>query len=174
MKKIIRLTESDLTRIVNRVINENQEEVDRILDKISDGGYRSLSVDEKRYLNAFSKHEGRPDDFVDPSEQYDESEKEGEKFTSSFKHIPTIEFVVTSIEKKTKNLYILYGTIQFNNKEYIGGLYLNKLGKLIDFDFYEEPKSIHDNVGRFQDDIEGIENEVTMFFEDEVIPSLIN
>jgi len=56
MKKIIRLTESDLTRIVNRVINENQEEVDRILDKISDGGYGSLSIDEKRYLNAFSKH----------------------------------------------------------------------------------------------------------------------
>ena len=173
MKKIIRLTESDLTRIVNRVINENQEEVDRILDKISDGGYESLSIDEKRYLDAFSKHKGSPDEFVDPSESYDE--REGEKFTSSFNHIPKIEFVF-DYEEQTEDETALYGTIHFQDKEYIGGLFLNKMGHLIDFDFYdinEEPKSIHDEVGRFQDEIECIEPEVKMFFEDEVIQSLI-
>jgi hypothetical protein len=45
MKKIIRLTESDLIRLVKRVINEkkftNQSEVDRILDKISSEGIES-------------------------------------------------------------------------------------------------------------------------------------
>ena len=70
---------------------ENQEVVDRILDKISEKGIKSLSVDEKRYLDSFSKHKGRPDEFVDPSESYDN--REGEKFTSSFNHIPKIEFV---------------------------------------------------------------------------------
>ena len=47
MKKIIRLTESDLIRLVKRVINErrfaNQSEVDRILDKISSEGMGSLT-----------------------------------------------------------------------------------------------------------------------------------
>lgn len=163
-----------ITESQYRILLENQEEVDRILDKISDGGYESLSIDEKRYLDAFSKHEGRPDDFINPSEKNDE--REGEKFTSSFEHIPTIEFVF-DYEEQNDDETALYGTIQFRDKEYIGGLFLNKNGRLIDFDFYdinEEPTSIHDNVGRFQDDIEGIEHEVKMFFEDEVIPSLIN
>ena len=162
-----------ITESQYRILLENQEEIDRILDKFCDGGYESLSTDEKRYLDAFSKHEGRPDDFVDPSESYDE--REGEKFTSSFNHIPKIEFVF-DYEEQTENETALYGTIFYQDKEYIGGLFLNKMGYLIDFDFYdinEEPKSINDEVGRFQDEIEGIENEVKMFFEDEVIPSLI-
>ena len=55
MKKIIRLTESDLMRIVKRVINEkrfaNQSEVDRILDKISSEGMDSLTPEEKSILD---------------------------------------------------------------------------------------------------------------------------
>lgn len=162
------ITETQYYRLV-----ESQDEIDRILDKISDVGYDFLSIDEKKYLDAFSKHEGSPDDFVDPLDRYDE--REGEKFTSSFNHIPKIEFVF-DYEDQNENEIALYGTIYYNDKEYIGGLFLNKLGHLKDFDFYdinEEPKSIHDDVGRFQDEIEGIEHEVRMFFEDEVIPSLI-
>jgi hypothetical protein len=163
-----------ITESQYRILLESQEEVDRILDKISDGSYESLSIDEKRYLDAFSKHTGRPDEFVDPSESYDD--REGEKFTSSFNHIPKIEFVF-DYEEQTENETALYGTILFKDKEYIGGLFLNKMGHLVNFDFYdinEEPESINDEVGRFQDDIEGMEYEVKMFFEDEVIPSLIN
>ena len=55
MKKIIRLTESDLIRLVKRVINErrfaNQSEVDRILDKISSEGMGSLTPEEKSILD---------------------------------------------------------------------------------------------------------------------------
>jgi len=163
-----------LTESQYRILLENQEEVDRILDKISDGGYESLNIDEKRYLDAFSKHKGKPDEFVDPSESY--NKREGERFTSSFNHIPKIEFIF-DYEENSDDETALYGTIYFKDKEYIGGLFLNKMGHLIDFDFYdinEEPESIHDDVGRFQDEIEGIEPEVKMFFEDEVIPSLIN
>jgi hypothetical protein len=163
-----------LTESQYRILLENQEEVDRILDKIGHGGYESLSVDEKRYLDSFSKHKGRPDEFVDPSESYDN--REGEKFTSSFNHIPKIEFVF-DYEEQNEDETTLYGTIYFKDKEYIGGLFLNKMGHLIDFDFYdinEDPKSIHDDVGRFQDEIEGIKHEVKMFFEDDVIPALKN
>ena len=163
-----------LTESQYRILLENQEEVDRILDKIGHGGYESLSVDEKRYLDSFSKHKGRPDEFVDPSESYDN--REGEKFTSSFNHIPKIEFVF-DYEEQNEDETTLYGTIYFKDKEYIGGLFLNKMGHLIDFDFYdinEDPKSIYDDVGRFQDEIEGIKHEVKMFFEDDVIPALKN
>ncbi len=55
MKKIIKLTESDLLRLVKRVINEkrfvNQSEVDRILDKISSEGMESLTPEEKSILD---------------------------------------------------------------------------------------------------------------------------
>ena len=54
MKKVIRLTESDLIKIVNRVLAEdrfkNQSSVDAILDKISQSGYDSLSDKEKSIL----------------------------------------------------------------------------------------------------------------------------
>ena len=48
--KII-ITESQYKFLV-----ENQEVVDRILDKISEIGYESLSIEEQKYLNHFSKH----------------------------------------------------------------------------------------------------------------------
>jgi hypothetical protein len=54
--KII-ITESQYNFLV-----ESQEVVDRILDKISERGYESLSIDEKKYLDHFSKHEGNPDE----------------------------------------------------------------------------------------------------------------
>ena len=55
MKKIIRLTENDLTKLVKRVINEtrlkNQEEIDYILDKINREGMSSLTKSEKMMLS---------------------------------------------------------------------------------------------------------------------------
>ena len=77
--KII-ITESQYNFLI-----ENQEVVDRILDKISEKGIKSLSIDEKRYLDEFSKHKGDPDEFIDPAERYDE--RQGEKFTSNFRNI---------------------------------------------------------------------------------------
>jgi hypothetical protein len=56
MKKIIRLTESDLTRLIKRVINEdkknyeNQGMIDAILDKIAEFGMDSLTDSEKYVL----------------------------------------------------------------------------------------------------------------------------
>jgi len=55
MKKIIKLTESDLTRIVNLVIEEkrrfeNQEMIDAILDKINEFGMESLTPEEREML----------------------------------------------------------------------------------------------------------------------------
>jgi hypothetical protein len=51
MKKVIRLTEADLIRIVERVIKEN---IDDILDKMNQG--QELSQDDKDKMNAYSQH----------------------------------------------------------------------------------------------------------------------
>ena len=71
MKKIIRLTESDLIRLVKRVINEkkftNQSEVDRILDKISSEGMDSLTPEEKEILQ-------NPDKPIEVGPEVDEPE----------------------------------------------------------------------------------------------------
>lgn len=55
MKKIIKLTESELTNLIKTVIKEqirfeNQERIDAILDKINEFGMDSLTDDEKDLL----------------------------------------------------------------------------------------------------------------------------
>lgn len=55
MKKIIRLTEGDLIKVVKKILSEarfnNQQEVDYILGKVSKHGMDSLTDREKRILN---------------------------------------------------------------------------------------------------------------------------
>lgn len=58
MKKVIKLTESDLMRIVKRVIKENedqsginQSEIDKVMDKIKKYGEHSLTFRDKQILD---------------------------------------------------------------------------------------------------------------------------
>lgn len=100
MKKIIRLTESDLVRLVKRVINEkkfeNQSEVDRILDKISAHGIDSLTQKEKNILD-------NPD-IVGDEEEYDEPENNDEfiKLYTMIKH--DLNFVYTDFPQRWENV----------------------------------------------------------------------
>jgi len=123
-----------ITESQYKFLIENQEVVDRILDKISEKGIKSLSIDEKRYLDEFSKHKGHPDEFIDPAERYDE--RRGEKFTSNFRNIPNITFTFDD-EEIEDNQSILHGTIDYGDKSYWGVLIVNKLGHLIDLDFVD-------------------------------------
>ena len=54
MKKI-RLTESELVSLIQRMVNEAMSDIDNILDKISQGGMESLSDSEKEYLRHYSE-----------------------------------------------------------------------------------------------------------------------
>ena len=69
MKKVLRLTESELVSLVNKVITEakrlkNQDIIDAILDKISSQGIDSLTKTEKYILD-------NPDDDLDKTEDSD-------------------------------------------------------------------------------------------------------
>ena len=51
MKKIVRLTESDLTRLVKRVVNENHSSIDRVRDDLRMVSQKVLrSIDEYSML----------------------------------------------------------------------------------------------------------------------------
>lgn len=80
MKKIIRLAESDLVHLVERVISErkfaNQSGVDRVLDKINAQGINSLTQGEKEILD-------NPDVVYDEPE-YDEPNQIDFENTSKF------------------------------------------------------------------------------------------
>ena len=106
MKKIIRLTESDLIRLVKRVINErsfaNQSEVDRILDKISAEGMDSLTPEEKEILQ-------NPDKVMEKEPEYEEPEYEkgNEEFDNLYKKVKeTLSFIISDFPsrwEKVKN-----------------------------------------------------------------------
>ena len=62
MKKVLRLTESELVSLVNKVVTEskrlkNQEIVDFLLDKINSQGIDSLTKSEK-YFNPLISSQG--------------------------------------------------------------------------------------------------------------------
>jgi hypothetical protein len=54
MKKI-RLTESELVSLIQKMVNEAMSDIDNILDKISQEGMESLSQQEKEYLRHYSE-----------------------------------------------------------------------------------------------------------------------
>jgi restriction endonuclease S subunit len=160
MKFII--TESQFERLV-----ENQKYVDSLLDKISEEGYQSLSIDEKRYLDEFSRHEGDPDEFVDPQDRHDE--REGMEIEGEISGLP-IKYTFSEESDNTEGIGY-YGGVEFDGDEYLGVVISDERGHLVGYDFYSV---LSDEDVRLQDKLEGLEHEVSLFFSDEVIPSLKN
>lgn len=157
------ITESQYIRII-----ESQEKIDSILDKMSDGGYESLTIDEKRYLKNYSDHMnkgGRPEEFVDPTEKYDE--REGEVFTDYISRLP-VQFTFSEESTDGDNIYY-YGELKFDEDEYLGVIITDLNGYFLDFDFYS---LLSDEDVRLKDKVEGIEHEFSMFFSENVIPQL--
>jgi hypothetical protein len=157
-----------ITESQYEILLENQNYVDSLLDKISERGYNSLSIDEKKYLKYYSEHTkqgGRPDEFVDPSERYDE--REGEVIEDEISGLP-IQFTFSEeIDNGDEVEY--YGEIKFNGDEYFGIIISDERGHLVDYDFYSV---LSDDDVRLQDNLEGLEHEVSLFFSEKVLPQL--
>jgi hypothetical protein len=138
------------------------------LDKISERGYNSLSIDEKKYLKYYSEHTkqgGRPDEFVDPSERYDE--REGKVINGMLADQP-IQFTFSEEIENGDDLEF-YGEIKFGVKEYFGAFTIDGRGYLIGYDFY----NVDDEEDyRLQEVLEGLEYELESFFSENVVPQL--
>jgi hypothetical protein len=156
-----------ITESQYEILIENQKYVDSLLDKISEEGYQSLSIDEKRYLDEFSKHKGNPDEFVYSSDQHDE--REGEVIEGEISGLP-IKY--TFSEEADNNEGIgYYGGLEFDGDEYFGVIISDERGHLVGYDFYSV---LSDEDVRLQDNIEGLEHEVSLFFSENVLPELHN
>jgi hypothetical protein len=156
-----------ITESQYEILLENQKYVDSILEKISESGYDSLSIDEKRYLDEFSKYNGDPDEFVYSSDEYDE--REGQVIDGEISGLP-IEY--TFSEESDNNEGIgYYGGLKFDDDEYFGVIISDERGHLVGYDFYSV---LSDEDVRLQDNIEGLEHEISLFFSEKVLPELHN
>lgn len=147
---------------------ENTEVIDVILDKIS--RKEKLFIDEKKCLDAYSQYMrngGNPNDFKCPEMEYDE--REGEVFRSSFEGLPEIQFTFSE-EMKQGDEIQYFGEILFGGEEYLGAIITDKRGFLLDYDFYNVSDELNDFT--FKREVEGLEHEVELFFQEEVIPKL--
>lgn len=163
MKVII--TESQYNRLV-----ESKKVVDNILNKITQDGYDSLSIDEKKYLKYYSEHinnGGDPEEFVDPSEKYDD--REGKVIKGEISGQP-IQFTYSEeIENDGETEY--YGEVKFNDDEFLGVIMKDKRGYITGYDFYSV---MSDDDVRLQSVIGNLNYELINWFSEEVIPQLEN
>jgi hypothetical protein len=157
------------------IITENQyrqivENVDDILDKISNG--EKLNLSDKRKLNFFQKHlnQGGNENNFEYSDQdnYGIDEREGKKFTYELNGKPiTFTFSEETIDGDEVEYF---GEIRFDGDEFLGVIATDSRGYLSEYDFY----SVFDENIRLQDVLkeQGVDAEIQHFFQEEVINSL--
>lgn len=115
------------------------EEIDRILDKISSDGIESLTVFEKKYLNTYSQHKGHDSEFIDPETIRDvEDEKRGVEITSE---IPSLNGVTFRYEDRLdldENEFEVAGDLMVDDEKYYVMFLTNKSGELLDYSVSKE------------------------------------
>jgi len=152
MKKI-RLTESELVSLIQRMVNEAMSDIDNILDKISQDGMESLSPQEKEYL----RHYSETGEYMD-IEGEEESSFEGENVFSDSIDGVNMKFKYESTED-TEDEMIHSGYLEINNDEFYGEIYCDLEGDYSSCNF-EDP----DGVNLFEK-YEGLEHEVEYFLD---------
>ena len=168
------ITESQL-----RFIMEN-EEIDRILDKISSDGMDSLNVYEKKYLDTYSQHTGHDSEFIDPETVRDiEDEKRGVEITSEIPSLNGITFRYDDRLDLDDNEFEVAGDLMIDGEKYYVMFLTNKSGELLDYsvskeylendteEFKKELKSKFPNIKE-----DRLFSMFEYFLEQEVIPNL--
>jgi len=154
MSRKIRLTESELVYLIQRMVNEAMSDIDDILDKISQSGMESLSPQEKEYL----QHYSTTGEYLDIEDEYDEeSSFEGESFRGRIEDAPVTFTYEMTEDTEIGIAHTGYFTIY--NDEYYGEIICNGDGTFMDANF-ESPEG----TGLFEDYYE-IQGEIEMFLQ---------
>lgn len=121
-----------------RFIMEN-EEIDRILDKISSDGIESLTIYEKKYLDSYSQHDGHDSDFIDPETKMDiDHEKRGEEITSEIEALNGMTFRYDDRLDLDDNEFEVAGDLMVGDEKYYVMFLTNKSGELLDYSVSKE------------------------------------
>jgi hypothetical protein len=150
MKKI-KLTESELVSLIQKMVNEAMSDIDNILDKISQSGMESLSPQEKEYL----QHYSTTGEYMDIEGEEDSSYEGENVFSDSIDGI-NMKFKYESTEDAMDEI-IHSGYLEINNDEFYGEIYCDPEGVYSTCNF-EDP----DGVNLFEK-YEGLENEIETF-----------
>ena len=154
MKKI-RLTESQLIDLIKEIINENQEKIDSILDKINKVGLDNLSKKEREYLD----YHATTGDYLEDEELITSKDRapSGEIWTfDGVPGIPEMSFQYETTEENVDEI-IHTGFFTINDDPYYGEIYCDTEGNysLCNFES-DESENLFEKY-------EGLEKEIEIF-----------
>jgi hypothetical protein len=154
MKKI-RLTESKLISLIERMVNEAMSDIDNILDKINSG--ESLSNYEKKYIDHYSNTGQFLENAEDEFDKYSHPRYEGPSFSDRIKDAPVSFTYETTEDTESGIVHVGYFTVY--DDEYYGEIHCDEYGTF-KYAKFESPEQVD-----LFEDYYKIESELEMFFQ---------
>lgn len=155
MRKKIQITESELIKIINNIINESMDKIDSILDKINRVGFEGLTDKEKKYLIHYSET-GK---FKDDEELVTRSQVTNyENIFSDIIGGVNMSFKYESTEDNPNEM-VHTGYLTVNNDEFYGEIYCEPNGTYSTCNF-EDPEGIN-----LFETYEGLEHDIENFLD---------
>ena len=179
-----------ITESQYRFLVENTTEINKILDKLGEIGYENLENEEKMTLNKYSEwlNSGQKGDFMDEitPKKKDTEPLVGDEYTTYLKDGSEFSYRFDYDEiTDTENLY--FGSVNWHGEEWVGLIATNKRGDLTEIDFTLDQDSFQtydsddefagydeDQEKRLQDELGKDIHQVKYFFQEEVIPNLMD
>jgi hypothetical protein len=130
-----------ITESQYRFLVENTQEIDQILDKMSENGYENLSNDEKMTLKDYSEwlNKGEKGEFTPQNtpKNTDFEGKMGENWTRTLQDGSefTFQFDYEEIENDVE---LYFGVVKWGGTEWVGCIVAEKDGSLALLDFVED------------------------------------
>jgi hypothetical protein len=150
-------------------LNENENLMNQILDKISSNGIVSLNSGELKYLKQYSTNNINPD--LEKSLQVDS----GYVFVSKNRTIPLLKFEYNETEEYEDGQMLHKGTVYFEDLEFGGEIYCDEDGKYQAYEFHTYQRNDDDTFDQL-DDLTDYDDEldgkIEKFFKNEVCPYL--
>jgi hypothetical protein len=161
-----------------QLLIESQAEVDRILDKIYNQGMDALSIDEKNYLDDFSKHQGHPEDFVSRKEKIDvDYEKKGHSVISELPQLEGMEFVYED-SLEDDDFTQIAGDLYFDDETFFLMFAIDNNNDLVDYSASKEYMGSNDDLINYlvekNPNMTYIQADtlISHYIENEIIPNL--
>ena len=154
MKKVS-ITEEQILNIVKRILQEGQNEIDAILDKINKVGVEGLSKKEKEYLD----YHANTGDYLDNEELITATDRAPSGETWVFDGVPGIPKMEFQYETTEENIdeIVHTGYLTINNNPFYGEIYCDNEGNYSLCNFESD-----ESVNLFET-YEGLEGEIEAF-----------